>query len=1235
MNGKFSTLMAGLLLASAFSVNAEEVVKVTTLVPGKTYVIAQTGWSTETSKLVLDKNSDGTKVIGIVGNAAKFGDMPKWTIESKTGNIYAKIADGKYLTNSDGSPVLTALAAEPAATQSIAYPEQVDIQVGTTENKDIKFAAGLSNDGTYGVTLVAANEADAAFYTLAYSAGDKKGDLANLELNLTTTGDRMIKIGDKYVALDKGGNDVEMISIDWENPNYVDVLRATWNYNKDTKIFENKAVAGKKLKHSADDKYLTVDGTGSDDFTFAGDDYAARKDAPLTYTNDDKLYVFTGEGFVEYADHLEQPNALIFSATPIVVSDHPDAITSQEFVNEGWYNVALKYTSAGSKTDYLKDDGSGAKVAEAMTSIPDATADQYLWQVKMTKSGGQTIVTLKNKKTGKYAAIGGTTNFVATAPGYTLGMTLNVGAAVVDVDWTAGSGTDAQIGLLVPGEKTYAADVLNKMEDGGFTMSIATAKKDGSTDIEGASVFSGKIKAVPVTGKTTVQLTDADGKYIVLDTKSAWGSSNELNGNNTNNRGYKFAAVAEKDLKSTQYTYFKVQYPGTNEESSNDELIISVYKDADETNLIGYLYVTKVVDKYYLTVSEEIGEKEAWPYVTLGGATLVDLTETFVAAPTYYSIVKVSDEGKALKALGVAFADAEGQWLDLDAVQLDQPEGQWYATSTTDKTKLVLANRENPEVTKTFTSLYKTDKTTDLRAASTIYKSGTDYLVLTPTALADAKTSDGYEIWDQNNLRDEEYTIAISTVLGNGYLAENHAGKHQIGIETDAKNAVAWKLTALTAKASDDAITDSVYVENTIRYWNANKKGGADWDKKVDYLKLVPYTITNAANGEPLYFDESSDVDAFVCSTDANKVDRFVIKKSADGKYNLIRVVKTEISEGKFAWTLEDKVYVGTSANYGNVQLIDIYSKRENDAFLIEKAAAPEYLKLNLGDTIRIFREGAESSLLFEKGEFLGLENIYEYTKMAPAMYVDTAFVNRTGKDNFINNRYQYLLAVEPDRHQTSEECTIPGHPSHSTDITYGRYLVSLEDSAKVEATRNLHTNKYVNSEGLAKFGFVKASHANDTLVIANSIYTGTLKQDKDSINMGTKDFNVAKFAFKVADQDTKAFRIQTGDKKYLKWMNGFIVATEGETNGDIFNLKATDENPTANEAIAAEGVQVVAGKGAVTVQGAAGKVITVANILGQTIANQVAVSDNVTIAAPAGVVVVAVEGDATKVVVK
>ena len=52
--------------------------------------------------------------------------------------------------------------------------------------------------------------------------------------------------------------------------------------------------------------------------------------------------------------------------------------------------------------------------------------------------------------------------------------------------------------------------------------------------------------------------------------------------------------------------------------------------------------------------------------------------------------------------------------------------------------------------------------------------------------------------------------------------------------------------------------------------------------------------------------------------------------------------------------------------------------------------------------------------------------------------------------------------------------------------------------------------------------------------------------------------------------------------------------------------------------------------------QGAAGKKVVITNILGQTVANTVVTSDNATIAAPAGVVVVAIEGeDAVKAIVK
>lgn len=98
-------------------------------------------------------------------------------------------------------------------------------------------------------------------------------------------------------------------------------------------------------------------------------------------------------------------------------------------------------------------------------------------------------------------------------------------------------------------------------------------------------------------------------------------------------------------------------------------------------------------------------------------------------------------------------------------------------------------------------------------------------------------------------------------------------------------------------------------------------------------------------------------------------------------------------------------------------------------------------------------------------------------------------------------------------------------------------------------------------------------------------------------------------------------------------------ATTWGEfiNQGARFLIGSVDKSSdaTANEEVAAADVTVIATQGAIIVKGAAGKVITVANVLGQTIANQVAASDNVTIAAPAGIAVVTVDGEATKVVVK
>ena len=209
-------------------------------------------------------------------------------------------------------------------------------------------------------------------------------------------------------------------------------------------------------------------------------------------------------------------------------------------------------------------------------------------------------------------------------------------------------------------------------------------------------------------------------------------------------------------------------------------------------------------------------------------------------------------------------------------------------------------------------------------------------------------------------------------------------------------------------------------------------------------------------------------------------------------------------------------------------------------------------------------------------------------------------------------------------------------------------------DTANVYEATHQHDNPYVNEieayEFKSKLGFVEGMHVNDTLFITRQ-GGEVVKLEMDSPN-----FNIAKFAFRYVDREAGSFKIQTQVKNwkdgdltiadydapianqgYLRWVNGTVVVTETFENGDVFNMEeGFAGNPTANEGVTASEVSVIAKDGAVIISGAQGKKVTISNVLGQTVANTVLSSDKAEIAAPAGVVVVAVEGEAAvKAIVK
>lgn len=360
-----------------------------------------------------------------------------------------------------------------------------------------------------------------------------------------------------------------------------------------------------------------------------------------------------------------------------------------------------------------------------------------------------------------------------------------------------------------------------------------------------------------------------------------------------------------------------------------------------------------------------------------------------------------------------------------------------------------------------------------------------------------------------------------------------------------------------------------------------------------------------------------------------------------------------------------------------------------NSAFAVVKVDDPLYRRFNTEnegeasnapDTVRFYRVNAtdkeylyeDASSNYSKGldfNFLGVEDKGVIGKN-PSIFVDTAYVRGE------TSMPQYMLAVRPDRvtgetilcdatthaHATEAEALACPHTKITPSYVDAWYLVNLQDS--VDVNEGKERAKYLWNNNYTRLGFVQARHIGDSLIIKNSIYTGNTKKlnpndlsdsrtwaSKDTIDLSKNAYNNAVFSFRLVKHGSNDFLIESGSKNgkiapeagsWVKIQNGVPVIATYETyneagrDAEIFNVDIADDEPVANEDVTVGEVSVTATTGAIIVKGAAGKAVTVNNILGQTLANEVLSSDNETIAVPAGIVVVAIEGEAAvKAIVK
>ena len=550
------------------------------------------------------------------------------------------------------------------------------------------------------------------------------------------------------------------------------------------------------------------------------------------------------------------------------------------------------------------------------------------------------------------------------------------------------------------------------------------------------------------------------------------------------------------------------------------------------------------------------------------------------------------------------------------------------------------------------------------------------------TAVESHTKFDGFRTATVNELRNQVFNIGqYHNETGNStaFWTENHQGNgtHQLGVVTEEADAVQWRLRLdmkpkAIAGSEELAEVDTVLVITKMAVWKDDKFKN---EEKADTLAILPYQIQNKGNLEYVIFNDNKNQNYYACDenddVEASAL-RFALKAKPNNTYNVVALAKRTDKDKPVTTIGDTKVYVANSTQWGSLKQIKTYSEDNNSLMQVIQIDKPEYRKIAAawGDTVRIYREEYPTEVLFEKRDaksvvdkdtlsFLNVNN--SVTGANPALFVDTAYVNRVDKEGVANTCYQYLLAVNVDP-ENSYYC--PYNPTHNTQewrdehnggkpcadamenrAVKGRFLINLVDTAFAYKADHLHNNPYVNNveayEHLAKLSFVEGIHANDTLYITRK------GGEVVKLPMDTTAFNVAKFAFRYVDNEAGSFKIQTqfkdytqttqkdfeksaNDNGYLRWVNGTIVVTDSYLNGEVFNMEEGYKgNPVANEDITTSSISVIAKEGAVIINGAAGKKVTISNVLGQAVANTVISSDKAEISAPAGVVVVAVEGEA------
>ena len=780
---------------------------------------------------------------------------------------------------------------------------------------------------------------------------------------------------------------------------------------------------------------------------------------------------------------------------------------------------------------------------------------------------------------------------------------------------TAVSASAINFTVAAPAKINMTADLLNNKYGSPFALTF-DKNLDGNP-LAGKELFATDIDGLD--GYVTLQ-DRTTGKYLVVDSTS-WSS------NLSSEKFWKLTVDAQpKDEaaaadKATGVTAGTILENGRAKElyafkvvldpSDNSKMILypyatPVYKGANDTEKKSKMcYDMEVAANGEMIAFGNFAGTEKLTIWTKDAAkcTFAEVKLPTTLDPEYTYFVKdmnnaKSDEDHSAnknKGKYYVFSFCENGTVHAGAVT-EVPTALWYLTETNN-----LANMWNTNITRGGAIIRVIDD------AKAIYSFGTDTVQL----VKGPKVEDAQELAYKKVSKEDLVNGALSFRLKSDLLENLYVtvkdGKLYVAAG-ELASAYRFKVEEVELDEANSTVAES----NGVKVYKYNV---------TDRLGKATLCSKNE-NGTDYYLMGEPDVENGVYPVTLS-----FLSTGVENEYKLV-------SSSEYT---EEYGYYGSaiSALAGSGMLYTAsWCNTENTTFEFAKKDAPTYATLNIGHVqITSYTEDDNKMIASQKDGFAVLkaegQSILKsdvYTHDSLTLWLDTACLT------FEETMPLYYLSTNA----FAEE-----------GVKTRNYLMNTLDSAEVKG----YAYEAAGAEAV-RAAFIAGSVCGiDSIAIKG-----------DTIN--AMNLNPAAVAFEVAaEYSDEAYKIlsvqeylnpaydeeaaeEQGEEydvekylprnAYLAHLNNVVYWTTDPEQAEVFKVMTTS-TPTSNDKIAAESaISVIANDGTVTIQGAAGKSVVISNILGKVVAETVLSSDNATIAVPAGIVAVAVEGEAAvKVVVK